>query len=221
MGCSCEQSGMSGCCGSGLSGLYGLDRLMGALLAPGSQVRVGFAYESVATQSQINQGLERPVYIQDMLRNSLLEAGIFDSVSVTVSPPPISFLTDGYILVQGITRGQQSDPNNIGQIVQSFVAQTLPAINTTRRDPVVIDAIPSSAQGRPDTAQPNWQQYTPQAQQQQAQAGECDWDTQGFGDYLACQLGINSPIGGIAAGTVTGLGVALLAGLGFLILLKR
>lgn len=219
----CEgcQSGLSGCCGSGLSGLYGLDNLMGALLAPGSQVRVGFAYETVATQSQINQGLERPVYIQDMLRNSLLEAGIFDSVSVTVTPPPVSFLTDGYILVQGITRGQQGDPDNIGQIIQSFISQALPAIRTTRRDPVVIDAVPANAQGQSNIAQPNWQQYTPQAQQQQAQAGECNWDTQSFGDYIACQLGISSPIGGVGVGAV---GALLAVGLGTLVLvavLKR
>jgi hypothetical protein len=215
------QSGMGCCESSGLAGLFGLNGLMGALLAPGSQVRVGFAYESTATQSQINQGLERPVYIQDMLRNSLLEAGIFDSVSVTVTPPPVSFLTDGYILVQGITRGQQSSPDNIGQIVQSFIAQALPAISVTRRDPVVIDAVPASVQGRPDTAQPNWQQYTPQAQQQQAQAGECNWDTQSFGDYIACQLGISSPIGGVGVGAV---GALLAVGLGTLVLvavLKR
>lgn len=209
------QSGLSGCCGSGLSGLYGLDNLMGALLAPGSQVRVGFAYETVATQSQINQGLERPVYIQDMLRNSLLEAGVFDSVSVTVSPPPVSFLTDGYILVQGVTRGQQGDPDNIGQIVQSFISQALPAIRTTRRDPVVIDAVPANAQGQSNIAQPNWQQYTPQAQQQQAQAGECNWGQQSFGDYVACQLGISSPIGGVGVGAV---GALLAVGLGTLVL---
>jgi hypothetical protein len=215
------QSGMGCCESSGLSGLYGLNGLMGALLAPGSQVRVGFAYETNATQSQINQGLERPIYIQDMLRNSLLGAGIFDSVSVTVTPPPVSFLTDGYILVQGITRGQQSDPNNIGQIVQSFIAQALPAISVTRRDPVVIDAVPASAQGQSNIAQPNWQQYTPQAQQQQAQAGECNWDTQSFGDYVACQLGISSPIGGVGVGAV---GALLAVGLGTLVLvavLKR
>lgn len=215
------QSGMGRCESSGLSGLYGLDNLMGALLAPGSQVRVGFAYETVATQSQINQGLERPVYIQDMLRNSLLEAGIFDSVSVVVTPPPISFVTDGYILVQGITRGQQSDPNNIGQIVQSFIGQALPAIAVTRRDPVVIDAIPASAQGQSNIAQPNYQQYTPQAQQQQAQAGECNWDQQSIGDWVACQLGISSPIGGVGVGAV---GALLAVGLGTLVLvavLKR
>lgn len=208
------QSGM-GCCGSGLSGLYGLDNLMGALLAAGSQVRVGFAYESVATQSQINQGLDRPVYIQDMLRNSLLEAGVFDSVSVTVSPPPVSFLTDGYILIQGINRGQQSNPDNIGLTVQNFIAQALPAIAVTRRDPVVIDAIPASAQGRSDVAQPNWQQYTPQAQQQQAQAGECNWDRLSFGDYIACQLGITSPLGGVGVGAV---GALVAVGVGTLIL---
>ena len=219
--CTGCQSGMGCCESSGLSGLYGLDNLMGALLAPGSQVRVGFAYETNATQSQINQGLERPVYIQDMLRNSLLEAGIFDSVSVIVTPPPVSFLTDGYILVQGVTRSQQGNPDNIGQIVQSFIAQALPAIAVTRRDPVVIDAIPASAQGKSDTVQPNWQQYTPQAQQQQAQAGECNWDTQSFGDYVACQLGITSPIGGVGVGAV---GALLAVGLGTLVLvavLKR
>lgn len=219
----CEgcQSGMGCCESSGLAGLFGLNGLMGALLAPGSQVRVGFAYETVATQSQINQGLERPVYIQDMLRNSLLEAGVFDSVSVTVSPPPVSFLTDGYILVQGITRSQQSSPDNIGQIAQSFIAQALPAISVTRRDPVVIDAIPANAQGQSNIAQPNWQQYTPQAQQQQAQAGECNWDRQSFGDYLACQIGITSPIGGIAAGTVGGLAGALILGLIAIAVIKR
>lgn len=218
------QSGMSGCCNdyslAGLYGLSGLNGLMGALLVSGSQVRVGFAYESVATQSQINQGLERPVYIQDMLRNSLLEAGIFDSVSVTVSPPPISFVTDGYILVQGTTRGQQGDPNNIGLIVQNFIAQALPAINVTRRDPVVIDAVPTSAIGRSDVAQVNAQQYAPQNQQQN-QSQECDWDKLSFGDYVACQLGITSPIGGIGAGAVSALVVVGVGTLLAVALLKR
>ena len=213
--CSDCQSGMSGCCGSGLSGLYGLDNLMGALLAQGSQVRVGFAYESVATQSQINQGVERPVYLQDMLRNSLLEAGIFDSVSVTVSPPPVSFLTDGYILIQGTTRNQQSDPSNIGQIVQSLIAEALPANRKTRRDPVVIDAVPTSVVGRSDVAQVNAQQYAPQTGQGQPPQGQCNWDTQDFGDWVACQLGIDSPLGGVGVGAV---GALIAVGVGTLIL---
>jgi hypothetical protein len=211
MGCCCDQSE--------LSGLYGLNGLMGALLAPGSQMRVGFAYDIVGSGAQIMAGQSEAAYIQNTLTGNLLEFGIFDSVVVTVSPPPMSFFTDGYILVQGVTRNQQNDPNNIGSIVERQIIDYLPAIRITRKDPVVIDAVPTQAQGRSDIAQPNWQQYAPQAQQ--GRLGECNWDQQPFGDYVACQLGISSPLGGVgvgAAGALIGVGVLTLLAV---VLLRR
>jgi hypothetical protein len=51
--------------------------------------------------------------------------------------------------------------------------------------------------------------------------GECDWDTQTFGDYIACQLGIKGAVAGATAGAMGALiGVGVLTVLG-VVLLKR
>jgi hypothetical protein len=54
-----------------------------------------------------------------------------------------------------------------------------------------------------------------------ASPSQCDWHKLSFGDYLACQIGITSPIGGVAAGTVGGVVGALFLGLIAIAFIKR
>jgi hypothetical protein len=215
------QSGM-GCCGSsdlaglyGLSGLNGLNGLMGDLLAPGSQARVGFAFNYSLAWDADETAAMGAGSIQSAIYNQLASLGVFSSISVTVNPMP-AFLSDGYILVYATAKDGQSNPENIGDMVQYAIQQYVPRVLITRRDPVKIDYVPPEAQGKAGVAQPSQTQQLPQSQ-----PGQCNWDTQSFGDYVACQLGISSPIGGVGVGAV---GALVAVGIGTLILvavLKR
>lgn len=196
--------------------------LMGTL-ASGSQVSVGFAYESAASRDDVNAGRDRPAYIQNTLVGNLLEFGIFDSVAVFVEEPWLGgYVADGYITVKGITRAEQGSSQNISGIVERQINDYLPFIQITRRDPVVIEAIPQGAQGRSGIEQPNIQQvFPPQNRNVQLPPGECDLDKQDFGDWVACQLGIDSAIGAASAGAIGALlGVGVITVLA-VALLKR
>lgn len=227
MGCcsSCE-SGLYGCESDlpGLSGLYGLDGLtglMGELLAPGSRIRVGFNFTMANTDYGLaaeEQGFQN---VRSALRQHLQELGIFSSVNVTVTPPQYLNIVDGYILVEGTVSDGQDNPRNIGDAAQYKLSSDYRlGIIITTRDPEMIDYVPPEAQGKPGVAQ-----VTQQPQQRDssppAQPGDCVWSQMSFGDYVACQLGIKSPLGGVtagAAGALVGVGVITLLAV---VLLKR
>lgn len=221
---------MSCCCDNqsqGLSGLYGLDGLNGLMgaLASGSQVSVGFAYESSASRDDINAGRTSPAYIQNMLVGNLVEFGVFDRATVIIEEPWWGgSIADGYITVKGITYAEQSSSRNISSVIERMIGDYLPFIRITKRNDVVIEAIPAGAQGRSGFEQPNVTKYFPQQNQNVQQPlapGECDLGKQDFGDWVACQLGIKSAIGGVAAGAtgaLVGVGVLTLLAV---VVLKR
>lgn len=208
------QSGM-GCCSSGLSGLYALDGLsglMGALVASGSRVRAGFEYQSRASIAQHNAGEDSTATIQDVLSGAMLGSGIFRDAFVQVNEPAWGGLQNGYITAQGTTYTDVNDPYEISTLIAGLIASYLPVLTVTRRDPVYVDYVPPEAATRPGVQQIYNEGTIRPGQQQQ---GECNWDQQSFGDYIACQLGITSPIGGVGVGAV---GALLAVGLGTLVL---
>ena len=211
--CSGCQSGMGCCESSGLSGLYGLDRLMGALVATGSRVRAGFEYSSNASIAQHSAGDDTAANIQEVLSGAMLGSGVFSQAFVQVNEPAWMGYQHGYIIAQGTTYQDVSDPSQISDLIAGLIQQFLPVLTVTRRDPVAIDYVPPNAAGRPGVQQV----YDPSRVQTpgQQQPGQCNWNTQSFGDYIACQLGISSPIGGVGVGAV---GALLAVGLGTLVL---
>lgn len=217
MGC-CNgcQSGM-GCCGSGLSGLYGLDNLMGALLAAGSRVRAGFEYQSNASIAQHNAGEDSASQIQDVLAGAMLGSGVFSQAFVQVKEPGWLGYQHGYITASGTTYTDVNDPYEVSTLIAGLIQEYLPVLTVTRRDAVAVDYVPPSAANRPGVQQV----YDPSQQQTQNQSGqppkpgECKWDDLSFGDYVACQLGITSPISGVGVGAV---GALVAVGVGTLIL---
>lgn len=217
MGCCNDCESGLGNCGSGLSGLYGLDGLhglMGELVAAGSVVRVGFAFEMANTDYGLNSEAQGFQNVASALRQHLLELGVFSSVSVTVNPPQYFGLQDGYITVQATTADGQSDPRNVGDMAQYKLSDYTLGVIVTKRDSEVIDFVPPSAVGQPGVAQVTRPPQT-NTNQPPPSSGACNWQTQRWYDYAACQLGITSPIGGVTAGAVGGL---LAVGVGALIL---
>lgn len=203
---------------SGLYGLGGLNGLMGALVAAGSEVKVGFAYNIQTTSEEAFQGYGEPSHIQEVLRGALLGSGLFSSVAVIVNPEA-SIFRDGYILIQGTLYTDQVMPEEIGNITEDLIREYLPTIQIKRRDPVHVLSAPAN---RPEATRP-FDPTRPGGQQNQlpGQPGECNWSQMSFGDYVACQLGIKSPLGGVgvgAAGALVGVGVITLLAV---VLLKR
>ena len=216
MGCCNECESGYGCD----SGLYGLSGLMGELLAPGSRLRVGFAYNYSRAYDGDETEAMGPGYIQTGLVNQLNALGVFSGVSVDVKMPEYFDLQDGYITVHVTTLDGQDNTDNVAGMIQYAIQQYLPRILVTKYHGTTIDFVPTEVVGKPGVAQ-----VTRPPQQQSTlppgQPSQCNWSTQSFGDYVACQLGISSPIGGIAAGTIGGLAAAAIIGLGAIVLLKR
>lgn len=218
---------MSGCCCEqpdtlmdGLYGLGGLNGLMGALLAAGSRIRAGFEYQSTASIAQHNEGEDSAAQIQEVLSGVMLGSGVFSQAFVQVNEPGWFGLQHGYITASGTTYTDVGDPYEISSLIAGLIQSYLPILTVTRRDAVAIDYVPPEAARRPGVQQ-TYDPSRQQAQGQQQQQGECNWDQLSFGDYVACQLGISSPIGGVGVGAV---GALLAVGLGTLILvavLKR
>jgi hypothetical protein len=188
---------------------------MGALVAAGSEVKVGFAYNVSATSEQQFQGETAPAYIQEVLRGALLGSGLFSSVAVIVNPEA-SIVRDGYILIQGLLYTDQAMPEEVGNIAEDLIREYLTAIQIQRRDPVWVLSRPAN---RPDATAPF--NPTQTGQQNQLPPGECDLGKQDFGDWVSCMLGIDSPLGGVgigAAGALIGVGVLTLIAV---VVLKR
>lgn len=208
--CCCEQSDVWT---DGLYGLSGLNGLMGALVASGSRVRAGFEYQSNASIAQHSEGQDSASQIQEVLAGAMLGSGVFSQAFVQVNEPAWMGLQHGYITASGVTYTDVGDPYEISNLIAGLIQNYLPVLTVTRRDPVAIDYVSPEAARRPGVQQV----YDPSRQQTQGQQqqGECKWDQLSFGDYIACQLGISSPIGGVGVGAV---GALVAVGIGTLIL---
>jgi hypothetical protein len=161
--------------------MYGL---MGALIAAGSEVKIGFEYGSTATSAQSINNEDSPGWIRDVITGVL--SGYFDSVNVTVTPPAYAGLQHGYILIQGRLWQDVNSVIDLESGIESAITNYsgLP-ITLTRRDSLHVLSVP---QNRPGVQQP----FDPTRTQQSGQPGKCNWDTQSIGDYLSCQLGLDT-----------------------------
>lgn len=213
------KSGVGGCASEmeldGLYGLSGLAGLMGELVAPGSIVRVGFAFEMANTDYGLNSEAQGFQNVAEALRQHLLEQGTFSAVQVSVNPPQYWGIQDGYITVQVTLTDGQSNPRNIGDAVQYKLSDHTLGVIVTKRDFERIDFVPPSEVGKPGVAQVTPQQATQTSPNQPQAPGACNWDTMSFGDYVSCQLGITSPIGGVSVGAF---GALIAVGVGALVL---
>lgn len=207
---------MSCCCDSSQYQLLGglLERpLMGDLLAKGSRVRAGFEYQSRATSAESIEGYDSPLYIQEVLTGAMLGSGKFESAFVEVKAPGWAGFQNGYITAMGTTFVDIGDPFEVSPIIHDLIQEYLPTVAVTRRDAVAIDSIPQAQVGKPNVQQvydPSRSQTQTQNQKPPPPPGECDWDTQTFGDYIACQLGIKGAVSGLTAGAtgaILGVGV--------------
>lgn len=240
----CEgcQSGLSGCCGSGLSGLYGLDNLMGNLmgeLTVGSRVRVGLEFEFSHAYDPDETEAMGPGPIQNLFYSHF--GSSFKDVRVSVQMP--TFWSDGYVTVEATNMTPLPDAATFGQMVENTFRQYLPRYLWEKTHETLVDYAPPTQGAQParppqvcDFSQLDFRDYIdcqlglgrwakqPGQQQNQrppAQSGECDWDTLSFGDWVACNLGIKSAIGGVAAGATGALvGVGVITVLA-VVLLKR
>lgn len=238
MGCHCEQSGMSGCCGSGLSGLYGLDGLMGNLmgdLASGSRVRVGLEFEFSHAYDPDETEAMGPGPIQNLFYSHF--GSSFRDVRVSVQMP--TFWSDGYVTVEATSTTPLPDASTFGQMVEMAFRQYLPRYLWEKTHETLIDYAPSTpgaqSAGPPqvcDFSQMGAQDYLdcrlglgrwakPQTgQQNQNQSGQpSKCAGMSPGDWIACQLGI-TPTAGVAAGAI---GTLVLVGgiLAVAVFLKR
>jgi hypothetical protein len=213
---------MGGCGSSGIDSLFaagqqayrdGLRGLMGALIAAGSEVKIGFEYGSTASSAQSIAGEDDPGWIRQVITQALTGTGLFDVVNVVVTPPAYAGLQHGYILVQGRLRQDMGGVIDVESAIEQVVSSEYLPITLTRRDPLAVLSVPP---GRADIQQP-----FDTTQTQTGQPGACNWDTQSIGDYIACQVGITSPIGGIGAGAIGGIAAAGFLALVAIVLLKR
>lgn len=205
----CQSCSQGHGCESGLSGLAGL---LGALtIAAGSEVKIGFEFNLTATIQEANQGAADPGFMREVIAGSVY--GIFDSVNVTIQSPAYAGLQNGYILIQGRLWQDVASVTDLESAIERAVSDTDLPIQITRRDPLAVLSVPSNRQ--------NIQQPFDTSVQQQTQPGQCNWAQQSIGDYVACQLGISSPIGGVAAGTFGGLAAAGVIALLAVVFLKR
>lgn len=193
MSCGCHDCNHSSSLGA-LMDLYGL----GALLAAGSRVRVGFElsfFSIYDTQEVINN-----------LEGCLGNTGQFSSLDITIVP---SSFGRHYLLVNAETARDFTKTEDFGALVAQTLQLCVPEVSISRRDVVAVDYVPPTA---PANAQQQrdahgqivcapglvWQQgwfggscVQPPGSSAPQQPGQCDaeWQ-QGISNYLACELGV-------------------------------
>lgn len=142
------------CCCDVQSGLGGL----GAMLAAGSKVRLGFAYD-IANYSGVADpsANDNPSYISEVIHSALLASADWDFASLNVSVTPSAYLglQDGYILIQGTINRDKGSPGDIEDEAYWVIRNNLPALDITRRDPIIIDYVPPAYANNPTVAQRN------------------------------------------------------------------
>jgi hypothetical protein len=247
MACGCEQSGMNGCCSSGLSGLYGLDELFAAgrrayedglnglmgELASGSRVRVGLEFEFSHAYDPDETEAMGPGPIQNLFYGHF--GSSFRDVRVSVQMP--TFWSDGYVTVEATSTTPLPDASTFGQMVEAAFRQYLPRYLWEKTHETLIDYAPPTPNAQPagppqrcdfsqlglqdyldcQLGRGRWANQQTQNQNQPGQPSRCAGMSPG--DWIACQLGI-TPTAGVAAGAI---GTLVLVGgiLAVVVFLKR
>jgi hypothetical protein len=202
MSCCCSQSGMGA-----LSRVYGL-RGLGALLAGGSKVRVGFSYNTAyQTYEDLN-----PDWVRQVVIGAMLGSGAFTEAAAVRQPGTWR----EYLTVYGTTAFDFAQPEDVGDFIQQLIREYLPEVTIYGRDPVVIDSVPAAVANQPNVQQPNYQQYqTPvnrNVSGHSSSSSSLPSSVSGFVNSLARTFGVDQ-----TTALVIGAGGAVLG----LILLKR
>lgn len=212
MSCYDCQSGLSGCCGSGLSGLYGLDNLMGNLMGAIPQQLPAIGGGS-PFQFGFNEGLLVPyqIALEEMAKTLEDRALSYDTRVYWLAG-----YANRYITIEGYAVTTWQSGSDFGQAIYQALKDAGFDVDYAsiqfRFEPMSGQSSGPQMVGTPYPT-------TQGGQQSPSPPGKCSGKSPG--DWVACQLGIESPLGGVAAGTV---GALLAVGLGTLVLvavLKR
>lgn len=164
---------------------------MGNLIT-GSLIRVGFEYgidRSAGDLSALS-------YFQDALIGCLYDSGAFSDLNIQIST---GWLHD-YMTITGITAFDFAQREDIGGYIQDVIQGCLPFVSISRRDAVIVDAIPQTQIGQAGVEQPEAGLSTGAPR-----SGQCDWNQMKISDYFACQFGVTP-----TSAAVIGVGVGLL-----------
>lgn len=201
------QSGMA--CESGLSGLYGLDGLSGLMgqigLAP---IKAGAAF-----QLGFNEPLLRDLFADPAeIAGWVVGAGLArDARSYKYAGAVYPF-----IVLEGRSTRDYPSGGDLKDALLSVIVMNGYDVDFSTVQ-FHFEAAPGSAPPVVHTGPPG----SPGVPPPPPPPGQCSLRTQDFGDWVACQLGIKSPLGGVgagAAGALIGVGVITLLAV---VLLKR
>jgi len=119
----------------------------------GSQVRVGFNYNIDRSGGYDLSALHN---FPNAIQTCLYPYNYLQSVQAIIS----SGWTTDYMTIQGPTQGDYLFSEDIGELFHQALLECFPFLIINKRDPVMVDAIPTQYAGNPDVAQPGG--YTPQ-----------------------------------------------------------
>jgi hypothetical protein len=119
----------------------------------GSQVRVGFEYRINRDGGYDLSALNN---FPSAIQTCLYPYNYFQTVQAVIS---LGWIND-YVTISGIVEGDYLFSEDIGELVHQALAECFPFMIINKRDPVIVDAIPTQYAGNPDVAQPGG--YTPQ-----------------------------------------------------------
>jgi hypothetical protein len=179
---------------------------MADILVAGSTVRVGFV---------ISKGYDY-TWIQDQalpaIEGCLYNTGQFEEISFDYTRGDL--LSRDYFNIRAITVQDFGQAEDYGGLVAQTIQLCVPDLyaGITRRDPVVIDHVPTDAEGQQGIQQPNAVDSRATGRAPEP-PGKCD--NLAFFDYLACQTGFTTD------GIKLGIPVVAVGGLVLLVLFLR
>jgi hypothetical protein len=157
-----------------------------AVLVAGSTVRVGFV---------IQQGYNKD-WIRDnalpAIEGCLYDSGQFESLEFDYNDGGI-FARD-YLNVKAVTVLDFARTEDYAGLVIQVIRTCAPDlyVGITRRDPVIIDAVPREAEGKAGVQQPNAPEPLPRGNFPEGPKPPGKCEGLGFTDYLACQSGLSA-----------------------------
>jgi hypothetical protein len=195
-------------CQSGMGCCNGMDGLMGAIPQQLPAIGGGAPFAFGFNTGYFRGELYAPEEIAKVLDDAALS---YDTRSYYVAG-----WANPYLAVEGYAVTTWQSGSDFGQEIYNAISGAGYPIDYSsiqfRFEPM---SGQSSGPQMVGTPYPNTGGTTP------ASPGKCNWNQMSVGDYLACQMGITSPIGGIAAGTVGGVVGALILGLVVIAFVKR
>jgi hypothetical protein len=215
MSCGCQQ------CGSGLGDLARFYGLRGLGILDMAPMKAGAAFELGVELNgwDVNFGSDTPYLMTNLLeaiRTAILNTGYVTDLQVY----SMAGVTDWnpYIAIKGRAKYEHGSASHLRDIILGAVGSVIeynPPVNfnADTYNPATGQVQtertgPSATGGGSNTPPPSGKK-------------ECKWSEMSFGNYIACQLGIDDAVGGVKAGATGAiLGVAVITAVA-LVLIKR